>query len=104
MRIIFIPGKNVSTKSIKDNNITAHFEVPSDFDPKEFINKPLKLFLDDGVEMDATLSQEGASYYYNASHGTYVIKLDIILPDILAMGLVFKSEELHLAAYKEGLQ
>ena len=58
MQIVFIPGKGISTKSIQDSNISAHFEVPDTFNANDFINKPLKLSLDNGVVFDAAISQE----------------------------------------------
>jgi len=101
MQIVFIPGKGISTKSIMDGNISAHFEVPDVFNANEFINKPLKLSLDNDVVLDASISQEWASYYYNGTHKAYAIKLDVLLPDILAMWLIFKSKSLNLEVYKE---
>ena len=101
MEIVFIPGKNIGSKSIKDGNITAHFEVPDTFDANGFINKPLRLSLDNGVEYDASISQEWASYYYNGTHKSYAIKLDIILPAIRAMGLIFESSKIELSIYTE---
>lgn len=101
MQIVFIPWKGISTKSIMDGNISAHFEVPDVFNANEFINKPLHLSLDNGVVLDASISQEWASYYYNGTHKSYAIKLDIILPAIRAMGLVFESSKLELEIYKE---
>ena len=101
MQIEFMPGKWISTKSIKDWNITAHFTVPDMFDANNYINRPLELILDNWVALDCSLSVEWSSYYYNGTHKTYAIKLDIILPDILAMWLIFKSETLELTVHKE---
>jgi len=96
MKIIFIPWKWISTKNIADWNISAIFEVPDTFDPKIHINKPLQLQLDDWIIMDCSISNEWGSYWYNWTHKTYWIKLDIILPDVLAMWLIFKSINLDL--------
>jgi hypothetical protein len=46
MKITFIAGKGISTKSIADGNISAHFEVPDNFNANDYINKPLSLILD----------------------------------------------------------
>jgi len=100
MEIQFIHGKNISTKDLGSNNITAHFTVPDIFDPNLYINKALTLSLDNGVEMNCSISNEGASYYYNGTHKTFAIKLDIILPGILAMGLVFDSKTIELSIAK----
>ena len=96
MLIHFIQGKNIATKSLSDNTISAHFEVPVNFQPEQYINKPLQLLLDGGVVMDCSISTEWASYYYNGTHKTYAIKLDINLPAILAIGLIFDSKEIQL--------
>jgi len=98
MKIIFIPGKGISTKSIKDGSITAHFEVPENFDANKYIDKALILKLNDWIEVDCALSQEWASYYYNGTHKTYAIKLDITLPDnnVLAIWLILQPEVLDL--------
>ena len=103
MKLIFIPWKGVSTKNIRDWNISAHFEVPESFNSQDFINKPLQLQLDNWVVMDCNISSEWSSYGYNWTHKTYWIKLDIILPDILAMWLIFKSNDLNLIVYKDWL-
>ena len=84
-----------------DGTITAHFQVPNSFDANEFLNKPLQLALDEGVTLDASISNEWSSYYYNGTHSSYAIKLDIILPAIKAMGLIFESEQLDLRVYTE---
>lgn len=34
----------------------------------------------------------GTSYYYNPTHDTYAIKLDITLPNLLIMGYLFISD------------
>lgn len=101
MKITFIAGKGISTKSIADGNISAHFEVPDNFNANDYINKPLSLILDGWVMMDCSISNEGSSYYYNGTHQSYAIKLDILLPDIVAMGLIFKSEILWLEVFKD---
>lgn len=96
MLISFIPGKNISTKDILINSITCHFLVPDSFSPVDYLNRPLTLSLDGGVAMDCSISTEGSSYFYNGTHKTYAIKLDIVLPDIRAMGLIFAAKELNL--------
>lgn len=100
MQIVLIPWKNIGIKSIADGNITAHFEVPDSFDANEFINKPLQLSLDNGVTLDASISNEWASYYYNGTHKSYAIKLDIIVP-AKGIGLVIESKQLDLRVYTE---
>lgn len=78
--------------------ITAHFTVPSTFLAKNYINKPLILKLspkDRSVSMDVDASMctdPGTSYYYNPTHDTYAIKLDITLPDLLVIGFIFTSD------------
>ncbi len=97
MKIEFISWKGISTKSIDDRVITAHFTVPPDFIAKDFINKPLVLtiFAKDqevNMEVDASMCTDpGTSYYYNPTHDTYAIKLDISLPDLLLMWFIFTS-------------
>lgn len=97
MKIEYIAWKGLSTKSIVDRVITAHFTVPSSFLAKDFINKPLVLKLspkdrEHTMEVDATMCTDpGTSYYYNPTHDTYAIKLDITLPDLLIMGYLFIS-------------
>lgn len=98
MKIEFIAGKWISTKSIADRVITAHFTVPSSFLAKEFINKPLVLKISPKdrnatMEVDASMCTDpGTSYYYNPTHDTYAIKLDITLPDLLVIGFIFISD------------
>lgn len=97
MKIEFIAWKGISTKSIADRVITAHFTVPATFVAKEFLNKPLVFEMcvngsDQVLEADATMCNDpGTNYYYNPTHDTYAIKLDITLPDLLIMGFIFTS-------------
>lgn len=90
--IFFIPGKGISTKSIKDLVISAHFEVPANFEPKKFINKVIEFKVESAEDpkwwnfsLDASLSSEGNSYYYSSTHGNYCVKLDITLSDSLML-------------------
>lgn len=100
MLVEFIQGKGISTKDISINSITAHFGVPDSFNATDYINRPLVLGLDGGVAMDCSISTEGSSYSYNGTHKSFSIKLDIILPDIRAMGLIFASKSLTLDVTK----
>lgn len=98
MKIEFIPGKWISTKSIVDRVITGHFTVPANFLAKDFINKALVLKMspkdrDTSMEVNASMCTDpGTSYYYNPTHDTYAIKLDITLPDLLVIGFLFISD------------
>lgn len=61
--INFIPGKNISTKSISDLVVTCHFEVPLNFNANKFIDKPVSLIFnkvesDEEFELDCYLSSE----------------------------------------------
>lgn len=97
MDIQFIAGKWISTKSIADRVITAHFTVPASFIAKDYLNKPLIFEMrvnhsDKVLEADASMCNDpGTNYYYNPTHDTYAIKLDITLPDLLIMGFIFTS-------------
>jgi len=101
MNIEFIPWKGISTKSIADWNISATFNVPESFDARKFIDKPLTITIDNGVEIDCAISNEWSSYGYNWTHWTYWIKLDIILPDLLVIWMIFKSKWIDLSVYKD---
>ena len=98
MNIQFIAWKGISTKSITDRVITAHFTVPSNFLAKDFINKPLVLTMVRAetaipLEADASMCTDpGTSYYYNPTHDTYAIKLDITLSDLLLIGFILTSD------------
>ena len=97
MNIKFIAGKNVSTKSVASKTVTIHAEVPEGFDNAKFQNVPLKLVASGGkletpVEFDCSLSTEGVSFYYSSTHESYAIKLDVILPDLLLIGLLLVSD------------
>lgn len=100
MLVKFIPWKNVGTKDIASKTVTLHLEVPDDFDPSTHVNRPLHLAVayawEDGTKkeilLDCSLSPEGNSYFYNATHGKYAIKLDVIFPNINLLGLVLSSE------------
>ena len=97
MKIEFIAGKWISTKSIADRVVTAHFSVPASFVAKDFINRPLDLemrppHVEDTIMIDASMCTDpGSSYYYSPSHDTYAIKLDIMLPDLLLIGYILTS-------------
>ena len=96
-KVNFIPGKNVGTKDIASLTVTVHMEVPDGFDPNAHINRPLKLTASGGklvepVEFDCSLSTEGNSYFYNGTHKSYAIKLDVILPSLLLLGLIMTSD------------
>lgn len=96
-KVNFIPGKNVGTKDISSMTVTIHLEVPDDFDSKAHVNRPLKLTasgnkLEKPVEFDCSLSTEGNSYFYNGTHKSYAIKLDVILPNLLLMGLLMTCD------------
>ena len=62
MDIQFIAGKWISTKSIADRVITAHFTVPASFVAKDYLNKPLVFEMrvnhsDKVLEADASMDR-----------------------------------------------
>ena len=94
----FIPGKNISTKSIHDMVVSCHFEVPMNFDSKKFIDKPLELVFrkinetEEQFRLDCYLSSEGNSYYYSGQHKNFCVKLDIQIHDSLMVGYIISNE------------
>lgn len=95
--IKFIPGKNISTKSISDFVVTCHFEVPKNFNPNKFIDKPAQLVFNkidwnQQFSLDCYMSSEWNSYYYSGTHKNYCIKLDIHLTDSLILWYIVSNE------------
>lgn len=93
MQIKFIPWKNLSTKSIADKVVSAHFEVPANFDFGQWINKPLTMkvvaeWTDTVFEFPCYIPNEWNVYVYSATQQSYSLKLDIQLPTLLVLGYV----------------
>jgi hypothetical protein len=95
--IVFIKWKNLITKSVDDLVLTWWFECWIDLYNQLHLqlNKPLKLIMqtDDWLvqEFNANINTDTKNYiWFVEDH--WVFKLDILFPDILLTGFLFKAK------------
>lgn len=92
--LIFVKWKCLITKSVDDSVITAWFEctVPMYEQLHRVINKPLELSIElnwESIELKCNINTDTKNYlWFIDDH--WIVKLDIVLPDILLTWYILK--------------